>query len=51
MGEQAIQQVDKFRYLGSIIQKDCKIDGDINNIIQADWFNGEMLLGLYVISH
>ena len=26
-----------FKYLGSIIQKDEEIDGDVNHRIQADW--------------
>ena len=44
-----IQQVDKFKYLGSIIQEDCEVDGDVNNRIQAGWFKWRKLLGLYVI--
>ena len=31
LGEHVIQQVDKFKYLGSIIQEDCEVDGDVNN--------------------
>ena len=33
LGEHVIQQVDKFKYLGSIIQGDCEVDGDVNNRI------------------
>ena len=29
--------MDKFKYLGSIIQEDCEVDGDVNNRIQAGW--------------
>ena len=38
LGDHAIKQVDKFKYLRSIIQKDCEVDGDVNNRIQAHWF-------------
>ena len=37
LGDRVIQQVDKFSYLGSIIQEDCEVDGDVNNRIQASW--------------
>ena len=37
LGEHVIQHVDKFKYLGSIIQEDCEVDGDVNNRIQAGW--------------
>ena len=37
LGEDVIRQVDKFKYLGSVIQEDCEVDGDINNRIQAGW--------------
>ena len=37
LGEHVIHQVDKFKYLGSIIQEDCEVDGDVNNRIQAGW--------------
>ena len=33
-----IQQENKFKYLGSIIQEDCEVDGNVNNRIQAGWF-------------
>ena len=38
LGDHVVYQVNKFKYLVSIIQENCKVDGDINNIIQANWF-------------
>ena len=38
LGDHVIQQVNKFRYLGSIIQEDCEVDGDVNNRIQTGWY-------------
>ena len=32
-----IPKVDKFRYLGSIIEKKCDIDDDINHRIRVGW--------------
>ena len=46
LGEHAIKQVDKFKYLGSIVQEDCEIDGDFNNKIQAGWFNWKKAIGV-----
>ena len=37
LGEDVIRQVNKFKYLGSVIQEDCEVDGNINNRIQAGW--------------
>ena len=33
LGEHAIKRVDKFKYLGSIIQEDSEIDDDVNHRI------------------
>ena len=46
LGNQTIQQVDKFRYLGSIIQKDCEVDSDVNNRIQAGWVKWRKATGI-----
>src|SRR5215470_4611566 len=37
IGEHIIPQVLKFRYLGSILQRDGEIDGDVTHRIQAGW--------------
>jgi len=37
IGEHIIPQVSKFRYLGSILQRDGEIDGDVTHRIQAGW--------------
>ena len=42
LGNQTIQQVNKFMYLGSIIQKDCAVDNSVNNRIQAGWVKWRM---------
>ena len=46
LGNQTIQQVDKFSYLGSIIQKDCEVDSDVNNRIQAGWVKWRKATGI-----
>ena len=38
LGDQTIPQVTKFKYLGSIIQQDNEIDGDVNHRIQVGWY-------------
>ena len=30
--------MDKFKYVGSIIQENCQVDEVSNNKIHADWF-------------
>ena len=37
VGDQIIPQVIRFRYLGSVIQNDGEIEGDVNHRIQAGW--------------
>ncbi|KAM2243451.1 hypothetical protein ACFX1S_010279 [Malus domestica] len=37
IGDQEIPKRDRFRYLGSILQKNGKLDGDLNHRIQAGW--------------
>ncbi|CAN6702577.1 unnamed protein product [Malus baccata var. baccata] len=34
IGDQEIPKSDRFRYLGSILQKNGELDGDLNHIIQ-----------------
>ena len=36
--DHVIKQVDKFKYLGSIVQDNCEVADDVNNRIQAGWF-------------
>ena len=45
MGDHAIKQVEKFKYLRSIVQ-DCEVDDDVNNRIQADWFKWRKATGV-----
>ena len=45
LGDHAIHHVDKFKYLGSIIQKDCEVDDDVNNRFQAGWFKWRKATG------
>jgi len=37
LGGEAIPRVDKFKYLGSIIEKRGDIDDDINHRIKVRW--------------
>ncbi|KAM1790899.1 hypothetical protein ACFX12_034922 [Malus domestica] len=37
IGDQEIPKSDCFRYLGSILQKNGELDGDLNHRIQAGW--------------
>ncbi|KAM1052392.1 hypothetical protein ACFX2A_034585 [Malus domestica] len=37
IGDQEIPKRDRFRYLGSILQKNGELDGDLNHRIQAGW--------------
>lgn len=46
LGDLVIPQVDKFRYLESITQKDCEIDRDINNWILVGWFKWKKAIGV-----
>jgi len=38
-----------FKYLGSIIQKDMKIDSDVNHRIKAGWLKWRAQQEFYVI--
>ena len=37
IGETVVKCTTKYKYLGSIIQRDGKSDGDVNHRIQAGW--------------
>ena len=37
MDETVVKSTTKYKYLGSIIQRDGEIDGDVNHRIQAGW--------------
>ena len=37
IGEEVIKSTTKYKYLGSIIQRDGEIDGDVEHRIQAGW--------------
>ena len=38
IGEIVVKSTTKYKYLGSIIQRDVEIDGDVNHRIHAGWF-------------
>ena len=46
LGDHTIQQMDKFKYLWSIIQKDCEVDRDVNNRIHSGWFKWRKSIGV-----
>ncbi|KAL6504476.1 hypothetical protein OROGR_026399 [Orobanche gracilis] len=37
IADQIIPRTDKFKYLGSIIQKECEVDDDVTHRIKAEW--------------
>jgi len=37
VGDHIISQVTRFKYLGSIVQNDRKIEADVSHHIQAGW--------------
>lgn len=37
VGDHVNQQITRFKYLGSVIQHDGEIKGDVNHQIQAGW--------------
>jgi len=37
VGDHIISQVTRFKYLGSIVQNDREIEGDLNHRIQVGW--------------
>ncbi|XP_056698647.1 uncharacterized protein [Spinacia oleracea] len=44
-----VQGSEMFRYLGSIIQKDGELDGDVAHRIKACWLKWKSVTGSYVI--
>ncbi|KAI0529692.1 hypothetical protein KFK09_002247 [Dendrobium nobile] len=46
LGNQVINKSTRFRYLGSIVQSDGKIDGDINSRLQVGWLKWRNASGL-----
>ena len=37
IGVEVVKSTTKYKYLGSVIQRDWEIDGDVNHHIQAGW--------------
>ncbi|KAL5146025.1 Retrovirus-related Pol polyprotein from type-1 retrotransposable element R2 [Glycine soja] len=46
IGDQIIPQVTRFKYLGSVIQDDGEIEGDVNHRIQAGWMKWRKASGV-----
>ncbi|KAM1062010.1 hypothetical protein ACFX14_026297 [Malus domestica] len=46
IGDQEIPKSDRFRYLGSILQKNGELDGDLNHRIQAGWMKWKSASGV-----
>ncbi|KAL5130219.1 THO complex subunit 4A [Glycine soja] len=46
IGDHIIPQVTRFKYLGSVIQDDGKIEGDVNHRIQAGWMKWRKASGV-----
>ncbi|KAL5190235.1 LINE-1 retrotransposable element ORF2 protein [Glycine soja] len=46
IGDHIIPQVTRFKYLGSVIQDDGEIDGDVNHRIQAGWMKWRKASGV-----
>ncbi|KAM1827078.1 hypothetical protein ACFX13_026354 [Malus domestica] len=46
IGDQKIPKSDRFRYLGSILQKNGELDGDLNHRIQAGWMKWKSASGV-----
>ncbi|KAM1765238.1 hypothetical protein ACFX11_004391 [Malus domestica] len=44
--DQEIPKSDRFRYLGSILQKNGELDGDLNHRIQAGWMKWKSASGV-----
>ena len=42
IGEEVVASTTKFRYLGSIIQSNGKVDGDVTHRIQAGWLKWQV---------
>ncbi|KAH1189471.1 Cytochrome P450 704C1 [Glycine max] len=46
IGDHIIPQVTRFKYLGSVIQDDGEIEGDVNHCIQAGWMKWRKASGV-----
>ncbi|KAL5146296.1 Craniofacial development protein 2 [Glycine soja] len=46
IGDHIIHQVTRFKYLGSVIQDDGEIEGDVNHRIQAGWMKWRKASGV-----
>ncbi|KAH1216587.1 hypothetical protein HKD37_13G036043 [Glycine soja] len=46
IGDHIIPQVTRFKYLGSVIQDDGEIEGDVNRRIQAGWMKWRKASGV-----
>ncbi|KAH1221810.1 hypothetical protein GmHk_12G035141 [Glycine max] len=46
IGDRIIPQVTRFKYLGSVIQDDGEIEGDVNHRIQAGWMKWRKASGV-----
>ncbi|RZC04600.1 Sugar transporter ERD6-like 16 [Glycine soja] len=46
IGDHIISQVTRFKYLGSVIQDDGEIEGDVNHRIQAGWMKWRKASGV-----
>ena len=46
IGDHIIPQVPRFKYLGSVIQDDGEIEGDVNHRIQAGWMKWRKASGV-----
>ncbi|KAM1087697.1 hypothetical protein ACFX2B_013050 [Malus domestica] len=46
IGDQEIPKSDRFRYLGSILQNNGELDGDLNHRIQAGWMKWKSASGV-----
>ncbi|KAL5181843.1 LINE-1 retrotransposable element ORF2 protein [Glycine soja] len=46
IGDHTIPQVTRFKYLGSVIQDDGEIEGDVNHRIQAGWMKWRKASGV-----
>ncbi|RZC07096.1 Thioredoxin M-type, chloroplastic [Glycine soja] len=46
IGDHIIPQVTRFKYLGSVIQDDGEIEGDVNHRIQAGWMKWRKTSGV-----
>ena len=50
MGEVVIPRVEKFKYLGSIVEERGDIDEDISHRIKAGWQNWKKVFGVLCLS-